>query len=164
MTKALIHVSGSCDFSKGGENGKGNGGWAFLSIFPETDENNHGSGEVPETTHNRMELMAAIKALEALPQSLDLWEVTLVSKTTYLANGIKKNLPLSKQGADELNNGDLWEQLDLLCTNVWLTARKIDRSRDSEFQELADLMAQQASGVKADYNKVKARQILKGEI
>jgi ribonuclease HI len=164
MTKATIHVSGSCDFSKGTDNGNGNGGWGFLARFPETDEKTHGSGEVSETTHNRMELMAAIEALEALPQSLDLWEVKIVSKTTYLVNGIKNYLPLSKHGGGTLINGDLWERLDLLCNDVFLTSRKIDKSRDSEFQELADLLAQKASGVKADHSRVKARQILKGEV
>lgn len=164
MTKAIIYVNGSCNYSQGDDNGKGNGGWGFLARFPETDENDEGCGLVTETTHNRMELTAAIKALEALPQSLDMWDVTFVSKTTYLLNGIKKNLSLSKEDADGLNNGDLWERLARLCGTVDVSGRKINMGQNSEFQELADLMAQQNSGVNADYSKVKARQILKGEI
>jgi ribonuclease HI len=81
------------------------------------------------TTNNRMELLATIKALEALKERC---EVTLYSDSTYVVNGItkgwasnwKRNGWRKRDGSAALNS-DLWEQLLSECARhavrfVWV--------------------------------------------
>ena len=94
----------------------GPGGWAALLI--------HGahqrelSGAEPATTNNRMELMAAIMALEALREPC---EVTLCTDSQYLKNGITEWLPgwISRgwktTARKPVKNQDLWQRLDAAC-------------------------------------------------
>ena len=63
------------------------------------------SGHDEHTTNNRMEVLAAIKGLEAVPDGSD---VTIHSDSKYLVNTMTRNW---KRNA----NRDLWEQLDRLC-------------------------------------------------
>jgi ribonuclease HI len=72
-------------------------------------------GAEPETTNNRMELMAAIKALESLKRPC---EIILTTDSVYLQKGITQWLSDWKRRgwktADKkpVKNRDLWERLD----------------------------------------------------
>jgi ribonuclease HI len=86
----------------------GPGGWgALLRIAGEEFEF---SGHEPETTNNRMEMMAAISALEALPEPC---RVDLTTDSRYVIDGITKWV----QGWQKANwparikNVDLWQRL-----------------------------------------------------
>ena len=76
------------------------------------------SGGEPETTNNRMELMAAISGLEALKEPC---AVTLYSDSKYLVDAFLLGWVFSwkkngwKRGKDELKNPDLWARLYELC-------------------------------------------------
>jgi ribonuclease HI len=64
----------------------------------------------PHTTNNRMELMAAIAALESLPEGS---RVRLVSDSEYVIKGITQWMPGWKRRAwKKVKNRDLWERLD----------------------------------------------------
>lgn len=71
-------------------------------------------GETP-TTNNRMELMAAIAALEALERPASL---TVVTDSVYLRDGITQWIHGWKRngwrtaGKDPVKNADLWQRLD----------------------------------------------------
>ena len=68
------------------------------------------SGAEPETTNNRMELMAAIKSLEALKHPC---EVKLHSDSQYVVNGISDWInKWIANGWKKVKNRDLWERLD----------------------------------------------------
>lgn len=73
MYDVVVYVKGHCEHRFGG--------WAALLTYGE----NHRfiSGNQPDTTHNRMELTAAIEALSALKEPCN---VTLYSNNTYLTN------------------------------------------------------------------------------
>ncbi len=87
------------------------------------------SGGYRLTTNNRMELMAAIKALKALKEPCD---VTLHTDSQYVANGITKGWAKRWRANDWMRNkkekalnADLWAQLLALCeehnvTFVWV--------------------------------------------
>ena len=103
----LIHTDGAC------LGNPGPGGWAAVLMFRGRERELVG-GE-PDTTNNRMELMAAIAALEALSRPCS---VTLRTDSQYVRNGILTWLPnwirrgWKTAGGDAVKNRDLWERLD----------------------------------------------------
>ena len=79
LTHVDIYTDGAC------KGNPGPGGWGALLVCNGQERELHG-GEA-QTTNNRMELTAAIKALEALKRPC---EVTLTSDSKYLTDGITK--------------------------------------------------------------------------
>ena len=90
----------------------GPGGWAALLRLG-TRERELAGGE-PHTTNNRMELMAAIVALETLTRSC---RVLLRTDSQYVRQGILEWLPnwirrgWKTSGGDAVKNQDLWQRL-----------------------------------------------------
>ena len=104
---AQIYTDGSC------LNNPGPGGWAAILVWGDHEKVLVGGDTV--TTNNRMELMAAIAALEALTRPVD---VTLTSDSTYLKDGITKWINGWKKNGwktaakKPVANQDLWMRLD----------------------------------------------------
>ena len=105
--KVIVFTDGACSGNPGP------GGWgAILMSGPHRKEL---SGGEALTTNNRMELLAAISALEALKQSC---EVTLTTDSNYVKDGISKWIfGWKKKGwltADKkpVKNAELWQRLD----------------------------------------------------
>jgi ribonuclease HI len=102
-----IHTDGACSGNPGP------GGWGAILAFGDLEKELKG-GE-PHTTNNRMELMAAISALEALkrPCSVDLFTDSeyLRGGITGWINGWKRN---GWRTADRkpVKNVDLWQRLE----------------------------------------------------
>lgn len=109
MTKPQIII-----YTDGGAkpNPNGPGGWAALLIAG--DHRKEMSGGERSTTNNRMELTAAIMALEALKQPSD---VTLYTDSQYVKNGITQWLPnwvrngWRTANRKPVKNQELWERL-----------------------------------------------------
>jgi len=76
-------------------------------------------GAEPDTTNNRMELTAAIKALEALTESCS--KVRVTTDSVYVKNGITewidgwKDRNWHTASKKPVKNVDLWRQLDEVC-------------------------------------------------
>ena len=102
----LVHTDGAC------LGNPGPGGWAALLQF--RDKERELSGGEAATTNNRMELMGAIMALEALSRPC---RVVLRTDSQYVRNGIMTWLPnwikrgWKTAGGDPVKNRDLWERL-----------------------------------------------------
>lgn len=102
-----IYTDGAC------RGNPGPGGWGALLIAGKHEKTLHG-GE-PDTTNNRMELMAAIKALNALKSDSN---VILHTDSKYVMDGINKWMPNWKErgwktaARKPVKNKDLWQQLD----------------------------------------------------
>ncbi|MFQ5937636.1 MAG: RNase H family protein, partial [Acidiferrobacterales bacterium] len=77
MGEVTIHTDGAC------RGNPGPGGWG--AILESSGHEKELYGAEPETTNNRMELMAAIQALEALKRPC---EVTLATDSEYLKRGV----------------------------------------------------------------------------
>jgi ribonuclease HI len=101
-----IHTDGAC------LGNPGPGGWGALLRHGKVEREL--SGGEPDTTNNRMELMAAIQALEALKSAC---EVDLHTDSQYVQKGIRDWLPnwirrgWKTAGGDAVKNQDLWERL-----------------------------------------------------
>ncbi len=97
----------------GADPNPGPGGWGAVLIDPVTGKTRELSGGEPKATNNRMELTAAIRALEALKTRC---RVRLVTDSQYLRRGITEWIAgweargwKRKEG--ELLNVDLWQRL-----------------------------------------------------
>ena len=111
MTRAkphvVIHTDGACSGNPGP------GGWG--AILESGAHRKELSGGEPQSTNNRMELMAAISALEALkgPSRVDLW-----TDSNYVRDGIMKWIHGWRRNgwktADKkpVKNAELWQRLD----------------------------------------------------
>ncbi len=98
----------------------GPGGWAFILLHPPSGKIVESSGAEPQTTNNRMELMAAIEGLTALKKSC---RVELITDSQYVAKGISEWMPnWKRQGWMRKEKGrlkpvvnlDLWQRIDPL--------------------------------------------------
>lgn len=107
MDKVEIYTDGAC------RGNPGPGGWG--TILRKGGHEKELYGSEAHTTNNRMELMAAIQALEALKRPC---QVTLITDSQYLRRGITEWLPVWKRRgwktADKkpLKNIDLWQRLE----------------------------------------------------
>lgn len=107
-------VSLFCDGSCLGS--RGVGAWAYLLIDRETGFQQWNGGAGLDTTNNRMELMAVIQGLAALPESS---RVHLVVDSQYVSLGVTERLQIwmargwrsSGAGSRRVVNVDLWERL-----------------------------------------------------
>ena len=105
-----IFTDGACSGNPGP------GGWGAILRYGEVEKELSGGEAL--TTNNRMELMAAISALQALKSPC---EVDLYTDSAYVKDGISKWIfGWKKNGwktADKkpVKNQDLWEKLDALC-------------------------------------------------
>ncbi len=106
-TRVRIFPDGACSGNPGP------GGWAALLRY--RDAERWLNGAEPATTNNRMELTAALRALESLTKSC---EVDLTTDSQYLKQGVEQWMAGWKRngwrtsGRDPVKNRDLWEALD----------------------------------------------------
>ena len=135
-----IYTDGSC------LNNPGNGGWA--AIININDEVKKISGSVKETTNNKMELMAPIKALQEIKerQPIEIYTDSQYVKlgiTDWVHKWIKNNWQTSKK--EPVKNKELWIQLyDLNKSHeikwIWVKAHS-----GNIINEEVDLLAKQAA-------------------
>jgi ribonuclease HI len=110
MSEVTVWTDGAC------RGNPGPGGWAAILI--KGDHEREIAGAEPDTTNNRMELTAAIRALEALKRSC---KVRLHTDSEYLQRGITEWLADWKlrgwRTADKkpVKNLDLWQQIEVLA-------------------------------------------------
>ena len=136
MKKVCIYTDGACSGNPGP------GGWAAILSY-----NGHErelSGGEPATTNNRMELTAAISALEALKEPC---EVELWTDSQYLARAVnegwlagwKRRGWRRKEG--ELKNPELWQALDTLLARHKVSFNWLKGHDGHEYNERCDALA-----------------------
>lgn len=127
----------------GADPNPGTGGWAAILIDPASGKVKELSGGEPHSTNNRMELTAAIRALEALKGPCN---VDLFTDSQYLRKGITEWLPgwvargwRRKDG--ELQNEDLWRRLAELIVTHEIHWGWIKGHAGNKWNERADQLA-----------------------
>jgi len=104
----IVYTDGGCDPNPGV------GGWAAILSYKGAVKEL--SGGETHTTNNRMEMTAAIRAIEALTRPCS---VVIHTDSEYLKRGVTEWMPKWKQrgwtrGRHEVKNVDLWQRLDEL--------------------------------------------------
>lgn len=136
MKHVIVYTDGAC------RGNPGPGGWGALLTLGAHQRRLRG-GE-PATTNNRMELMGAIMALEALREPCS---VTLHTDSTYVMKGITEWLPGWKArgwrtaSRQPVKNQDLWERLDRACAPHRIDWRWVKGHAGDPGNEAADTLA-----------------------
>ncbi|GAB3582759.1 ribonuclease HI [Amycolatopsis endophytica] len=103
-----IYTDGACSGNPGP------GGWGAVLRYGRHEKELYG-GEPGTTTNNRMELMAPIRALEALKRPS---VVRVYTDSSYVRNGVMQWMPRWKTNGwqtasrEPVKNADLWQRLD----------------------------------------------------
>jgi len=136
MITLRIWTDGAC------HGNPGPGGWAALIRGGIADQELTG-GDV-DTTNNRMELMAAISALEALP---DQSSAVLFTDSQYVVNGITKWIHDWKPrgwrtaGKKPVKNVDLWQRLEAAAASHVIEWRWVKGHAGHPENERVDALA-----------------------
>lgn len=143
MPDLFAYTDGACSGNPGP------GGWGVLMLAREGEtvvkERTLNGGE-PDTTNNRMELLAAISALEALSRPS---VITVVTDSAYVKNGVtgwifgwKRN---GWKTADRkpVKNVDLWQRLDAAQARHQVTWKWIKGHAGHAENERADELARE---------------------
>ncbi len=141
MPDLFAYTDGACSGNPGP------GGWGVLLIAREAGavvKERELSGGEGLTTNNRMELLAAISALETLAKPS---EITIVTDSAYVKNGVTEWIHGWKRngwrtaGRDPVKNADLWQRLDAAQARHKVAWRWIKGHAGHEENERADALA-----------------------
>ena len=136
MSDVQLFTDGAC------RGNPGPGGWGVL-LRAGANEKQLGGGE-PQTTNNRMELMAAIQGLEALNRGCS---VDVYTDSQYVRLGISEWLAGWKRrgwktaAKAPVKNQDLWERLDAACARHDIRWHWVKGHSGHVENELADQLA-----------------------
>ena len=131
-----IYTDGACSGNPGP------GGWGVVLIYGEHERDLWGGER--QTTNNRMELTAAIRALEALTRPC---KVELHTDSQYVRQGITEWMPGWKargwKTADKkpVKNDDLWRELDAARQRHEVSWRWVKGHAGHPLNERADALA-----------------------
>ncbi|OIP87297.1 MAG: ribonuclease HI [Rhodobacterales bacterium CG2_30_65_12] len=141
MVELVAHTDGACSGNPGP------GGWGVLLEAKEADivrKTRELKGGEAETTNNRMELIAAIMALEVLERPS---AITIVTDSAYVKNGITGWLHGWKRNGwktaakKPVKNADLWQRLDAAQSRHNVTWTWIKGHAGHDGNERADELA-----------------------
>ncbi|HZW49098.1 MAG TPA: ribonuclease HI [Bacillota bacterium] len=140
MKQCILYTDGACSGNPGP------GGWGAVLLYKA--QRKEISGGEKETTNNRMELMAAIAALQVL---LEPCEVELYSDSAYLINAFQKNWLANWQRngwqnskKQPVENQDLWQRLLGQASRHKINWQKVKGHADSAENNRCDQLAREA--------------------
>ena len=146
-----IYTDGAC------RGNPGPGGWGVVLIAGKHRKTMHG-GQA-ETTNNRMELTAAIEALNALRRAST---VVLYTDSKYVMDGIREWLPNWKKrgwktaSKKPVKNQDLWQALDQASERHDITWQWVRGHTGNPGNEAADALANRGIDELADIHAAEA--------
>ncbi|HET7126178.1 MAG TPA: ribonuclease HI [Lysobacter sp.] len=140
MKQVVIHTDGAC------LGNPGPGGWAALLRYGAHEREI--AGAEADTTNNRMELMAAISALESLTEAC---AIDLHTDSQYVRQGITEWMPnwirrnWKTAGGDPVKNRDLWERLHAATTRHRIAWHWVKGHSGDPDNERVDALARAAA-------------------
>ena len=137
MKHVDIYTDGAC------RGNPGKGGWGAILVFGGVEKEL--SGGEAMTTNNRMELLGAIRALEALKEPC---EITLTSDSKYLTEAINqgwleswKKRGWRKADKSPVLNVELWQRIDELLSIHAVTFVWVHGHAGHHYNERCDALA-----------------------
>ena len=137
MKKIIIYSDGACSGNPGP------GGWAAILMYKNAKKEI--SGSATHTTNNRMELMAALKALHALKEPC---EVDMYTDSAYLCNAFRQGwLAIWERNGwktaakKDVENQDLWRENLNAAKEHQVTWHKVKGHADNPFNNRCDELA-----------------------
>lgn len=134
-----IYTDGAC------KGNPGVGGWGVLMRYGNHEKTLNGAAE--HTTNNRMELQAAIAALQAIKRPC---KICLTTDSVYVKNGITQWLHGWKKNGwktaqkKPVQNVDLWQKLDALAAPLDIDWQWVKGHNGHPGNEIADQLANDA--------------------
>jgi ribonuclease HI len=137
----ILFTDGAC------KGNPGPGGWAFILRHPKSGKEIERFGGEPDTTNNRMELLAVIEGLKMLTKPVN---VEIVSDSKYVLQGIEEWMPKWKNNGWRRKEGkkfmpvknlELWQELDRLVSLHKLTFHYIQGHSGHLENERCDTLA-----------------------
>ncbi|MCF6233106.1 MAG: ribonuclease HI [Rhodobacteraceae bacterium] len=141
MAELFAYTDGACSGNPGP------GGWGVLMRAMDGGKivkQRELKGGEADTTNNRMELMAAIRALEVLERAST---ITIVTDSAYVKNGVTSWIHSWKRNGwktsakKPVKNVELWQRLDLAQARHSVTFEWVKGHAGHEENELADELA-----------------------
>jgi len=132
-----IYTDGAC------RGNPGPGGWGAVLRFGDKEKLLYGGD--PETTNNRMELTAVIKALECLKGNK--WPVEITTDSKYVLQGITEWIAGWKRkgwktaSKKPVLNVELWQELDALVSQFQINWHWVKGHSGHPENDLADQLA-----------------------
>ncbi|SMB96349.1 RNase HI [Desulfonispora thiosulfatigenes DSM 11270] len=140
MKEIEIYTDGACSGNPGP------GGWGAVLIYNENEKEI--SGYEKDTTNNRMELLAPIRALELLKEACN---VKIYSDSAYVVNAFKNKWITNWQrngwktaSKKPVENQDLWKNLIELTSKHQVEWIKVKGHSDNEKNNRCDFLATEA--------------------
>lgn len=131
MKKVSIYTDGACSGNPGP------GGWGAILVYGDVEKEIFGHDA--DTTNNRMELMAAISALETLKSPC---EIDLYTDSSYVKDGITKWIHnWKKKNWKNVKNPDLWQRLEAATLRHKIRWHWVRGHDGHEMNERADRLA-----------------------
>jgi ribonuclease HI len=140
VAEVMVYTDGGADPNPGP------GGWGVVLVHPASGRTEEMRGGEPRTTNNRMELTAALVALDALKLRC---RVALYTDSQYLRRGVTEWLPGWiargwRRKTGELQNEDLWRRLAAVTVRHEVTWHWIKGHAGHARNERADQLASAA--------------------
>lgn len=144
--RLLIFTDGGCSGNPGP------GGWAYVTVLEGQGVLTEKWGAEQRTTNNRMELLAAVSALESVVKDPSLKEnaLTVYTDSQYLQKGITlwiqgwKRNGWKTSAKEPVKNQDLWQRLDQLTGMLAVEWRWVKGHAGHEYNERVDRLTQDA--------------------
>lgn len=141
----VIYADGSCQHLTH------KGGWGVVITKDDGTLITEGSGPVPDTTNNRMELTAVIMAIRHIKPQQVRKSVTVVTDSRYVQTGIENfrdwlDRNMHTAGGTPVKNQDLWLELiqELRKKNLFMVVKKVEGHSGNPMNERADRLARAA--------------------
>jgi ribonuclease HI len=140
MKKIVIHTDGSC------LGNPGRGGWG--AILQYNGHEKEISGGEQNSTNNRMEMKAAIEALNSLKEPC---EVELFTDSNYVKQGVTEWMRMWKNNGwrnaerKPVKNADLWQEMDIAIQRHKISWHWVKGHNGHEMNERVDKLARKAA-------------------